>query len=610
MGYIGAEPATSFETVRKDRFTSQTGTTVTLSHTVSSVNDILVMVNSVKQDYTNYSVNGTTLTLGGSLVSADIVEVTYIGRTFQTVSPDTNTITNAMMSDDAIDSAEIVDGAVDSVHTNFVSTSSAAGLQIKGDGTTDGTLQLNCSQNSHGIKIKSPPHSANADYTLTMPNNDGSANEYLQTNGSGVLTWAGVSGTTINNNANNKVITGSGTANTLEGEANLQFDGTNLGIGKSPSRTLDMTSNGDFFVNLNDGTNASVGSTNRGLNFYAGGSIPLKLTTNSATITHSSSGASAPAEFNTLILDASGDAGISILTGSNSRGGINFGDSEDVDIGNIYYNHDSNEMTFGVNASTRMSIVSGGDVRIFPTGAKLSVGGAGATSGYVLGSVNNDIKLIGETGAGLRRGSNNTEIWYDGSQMYPNVDNSKNLGHASYRYGTLYATNGTINTSDRNEKENINDSELGIDFLNKLRPVQYTWKNKTTPERLYKEGDVIPEDKKIGDVWTEEETTNHKRRHYGLIAQEVETVLTDNNISTENFAPFIKTKKYIQDESNHKLTEQEDYSYGMRYTELIGILIKGMQELSTKNNALETKVTTLETNVADLTTRLEALENA
>ena len=190
MGYIGAEPATSFETVRKDRFTSQTGTTVTLSHTVSSVNDILVMVNSVKQDYTNYSVNGTTLTLGGSLVSADIVEVTYIGRTFQTVSPDTNTITNAMMSDDAIDSAEIVDGAVDSVHTNFVSTSSAAGLQIKGDGTTDGTLQLNCSQNSHGIKIKSPPHSASASYTLTMPNNDGSANEFLQSNGSGVLTWA------------------------------------------------------------------------------------------------------------------------------------------------------------------------------------------------------------------------------------------------------------------------------------------------------------------------------------------------------------------------------------------------------------------------------------
>ena len=44
-----------------------------------------------------------------------------------------------------------------------------------------------------------------------------------------------VSGTTINNNANNKVITGSGTANTLEGEANLNFDGTNLSIGTTTS---------------------------------------------------------------------------------------------------------------------------------------------------------------------------------------------------------------------------------------------------------------------------------------------------------------------------------------------------------------------------------------
>ena len=37
-----------------------------------------------------------------------------------------------------------------------------------------------------------------------------------------------VSGTTINNNADNRVITGSGTANTLEGEANLTYDGTTL----------------------------------------------------------------------------------------------------------------------------------------------------------------------------------------------------------------------------------------------------------------------------------------------------------------------------------------------------------------------------------------------
>jgi len=86
------------------------------------------------------------------------------------------------------------DSTVTQAKTNFVSTSSSAGLQIKGDGTTDGTLQLNCSQNSHGIKLKSPAHSAGASYTLTFPTTDGNADEFLQTNGSGTLTWAEASG--------------------------------------------------------------------------------------------------------------------------------------------------------------------------------------------------------------------------------------------------------------------------------------------------------------------------------------------------------------------------------------------------------------------------------
>ena len=47
----------------------------------------------------------------------------------------------------------------------------------------------------------------------------------------GDSTFKTVTGTTINNNADNRVITGSGTANTLEGEANLTFDGGHLILG-------------------------------------------------------------------------------------------------------------------------------------------------------------------------------------------------------------------------------------------------------------------------------------------------------------------------------------------------------------------------------------------
>ena len=44
-------------------------------------------------------------------------------------------------------------------------------VEIRGAGGYDGTLTLNCSQNSHGIKLKSPPHSEAASYTLTFPDN-------------------------------------------------------------------------------------------------------------------------------------------------------------------------------------------------------------------------------------------------------------------------------------------------------------------------------------------------------------------------------------------------------------------------------------------------------
>jgi len=98
MPFIGNQPATSFEAVKKDRFTGLTGTSVTLSHAVSTVEDIVLWINAVKQDYTSYSVSGTALTVGGSLVSSDIVEVAYLGRTFQTVNPSAGSVGLSQLS--------------------------------------------------------------------------------------------------------------------------------------------------------------------------------------------------------------------------------------------------------------------------------------------------------------------------------------------------------------------------------------------------------------------------------------------------------------------------------------------------------------------------------
>jgi len=65
---------------------------------------------------------------------------------------------------------------------------------VKGNSTRgSGAIQLNCENNSHGIKLKSPPHSANASYTLTFPTTAGTNGYALTTNGSGTLAWSDLS---------------------------------------------------------------------------------------------------------------------------------------------------------------------------------------------------------------------------------------------------------------------------------------------------------------------------------------------------------------------------------------------------------------------------------
>ena len=64
-------------------------------------------------------------------------------------------------------------------------------VEIRGN-TNAGAITFNCENNSHGVTLRGPAHSAGATYTLTLPTSDGNANQFLQTNGSGVLTFATV----------------------------------------------------------------------------------------------------------------------------------------------------------------------------------------------------------------------------------------------------------------------------------------------------------------------------------------------------------------------------------------------------------------------------------
>jgi len=148
-----------------------------------------------------------------------------------------------------------------------------ANLQVQGngtgklevrsaDGTTPGTIQLNCEQNSHGVSLQSPAHSAGATYTLKLPTTVGNPSDVLQTDGNdpAQLSW-------VANAGGGSGITGSGFGgrvtfwtgtSTVSSDDTFLWDSTNnrLGVGgtTAPSHAIDVTgtnyyaSNGTAFA--------------------------------------------------------------------------------------------------------------------------------------------------------------------------------------------------------------------------------------------------------------------------------------------------------------------------------------------------------------------------
>ena len=99
MAYLGTPPQSGFITTAKQRVTSSTNNYVDLDHAISSIADVIVFVNFVKQDTTNLSLTTSTrITLGGTLVSSDIVEIHYLGKAVNTQTPGTGTVTNDMLA--------------------------------------------------------------------------------------------------------------------------------------------------------------------------------------------------------------------------------------------------------------------------------------------------------------------------------------------------------------------------------------------------------------------------------------------------------------------------------------------------------------------------------
>ena len=128
------------------------------------------------------------------------------------------------------------------------------------------------------------------------------------------------------------------------------------------------------------------------------------------------------------------------------------------------------------------------------------------------------------------------------------------LGSSSYKWSAVYASTGTIQTSDRKQKYDVSyDIDKYIDVFDYLKPVSY----------------------KLIDGQS-------GRTHLGMIAQDIEKTIDDLGINSVDFAAFIKER-----------VDGEDI-YGLRYEEFIPILIAKMQQQQKQINALTQKVRELE----------------
>jgi hypothetical protein len=167
------------------------------------------------------------------------------------ISLNNNAITNGAgyLADIVSDTSPQLGGDLD-VQSSKITTATSNGnvkiepdgtgvVEIRGAGGNDGKLQLNCSAQSHGIKLASPAHSAGQSYTLIFPDNQIAADKYLKI----------------------KSISGSGS--TAIGQAEYaSLDANDLGEGTVPDARFPSTLpalNGSALTNLN-GSNIASGT--------------------------------------------------------------------------------------------------------------------------------------------------------------------------------------------------------------------------------------------------------------------------------------------------------------------------------------------------------------
>ena len=469
-------------------------TTLTLSVAPVSVNNIQVYFDGVYQAKSNYSVSGTTLTFTTAPPSGVAVEAITHTQTSVNVPVD-GTITPAKIA--------------------------------SGDFYFDtDTLYIDATNNRVGIGATS----LNADLHIGSANAVGDAtNPAFQIGGSptgntyrlGLYTSA-EGGVIENKNGDDGLQFKVKTA----GEA-MRIDGGtgNVGIGGTPVAGAKLQSQGALFVN--GVISAAPSSPTLAIDYASGGArfISYDHSTNNPRIYFITSSSTSTNE--RMRIDSSGTLLVGTTDDAHYGGSTNSGFA--VTNSGITGISRSAGTVLYVNRQT-----SDGDIITFRKD--------GSTKGRI-GTKGGDVFIGGDT-----------HLRFTTGDIRPcdsngdNQDNFTDLGDSSARFDDIFATNGTIQTSDRNEKQDIaelTDAETRVAVAAKGLLRKFRWQSAV------------------------EEKGDEARIHFGIIAQDLQDAFTAEGLDAGDYAMFISST-WTDDDG------VEQTRLGVRYSELLAFIIAGI----------------------------------
>jgi len=236
-------------------------------------------------------------------------------------------------------------------------------------------------------------------------------------------------------------------------------------------------------------------------------------------------------------------------------------------------NNDTGSSLVGVGKSALTANTSAANNTAVGQNALSTCQTGGGNSAYGQGSLGavlegtNNTGIGHQTGTGVNSGSNNLLLGYQaGNSASPsgNVTTASNqicLGNNNIT--DLFCADTTISSSDSRDKTDVATFNIGLAWINALRPVTYRWDRRTwygTEETPY---------------GTPNGSKKRSKLHIGFLAQETLEVEKANGYGSSN------------DDSLLVNLTNDGMSYGIKYERLVPILVNAIKELSAKVTALE-----------------------